>query len=56
MTEFTKGVNLTAGLGFIRTSPVHGTAFDIAAKKTADPGSMRAAIELAYTLTKKHRT
>lgn len=56
LTEFSKGVNLTAGLGFVRTSPVHGTAFDIASKKIADPGSMRAAIELAYILTKKHNT
>jgi len=56
LIEFSNGVNLTAGLGFIRTSPVHGTAFDIASKNIADPGSMRAAIELAYDLTKKHRS
>jgi len=46
------GVNLTLGLPFIRTSPVHGTAFDIAGKNKADYRSMLAAVKLAYTLTK----
>jgi 4-hydroxythreonine-4-phosphate dehydrogenase len=42
------GVNLTLGLPFIRTSPLHGTAFDIAGKpRSADPGSLIAAIKLA---------
>ena len=41
------GVNVTIGLPFIRTSPDHGTAFDIAGKAKANPGSMRAAIERA---------
>jgi 4-hydroxythreonine-4-phosphate dehydrogenase len=40
------GVNITAGLPFPRTSPDHGTAFDIAGKGIADPGATRAAIEL----------
>lgn len=40
------GVNVTAGLPFPRTSPDHGTAFDIAGRGLADPGSMRASIEL----------
>lgn len=40
------GVNVTAGLPFPRTSPDHGTAMDIAGTGTADPGAMRAAIEL----------
>lgn len=40
------GVNVTAGLPFPRTSPDHGTAFDIAGRGLADPGSMKAAIEL----------
>ncbi len=40
-----RGINVTAGLPFPRTSPDHGTAFDIAGTGTADPGSMRAAIE-----------
>ena len=39
-----KGVNFTAGLPFVRTSPDHGTAFDIAWKGVADPTSMREAI------------
>jgi 4-hydroxythreonine-4-phosphate dehydrogenase len=43
-------VNLTVGLPFVRTSPAHGTAFDIAGKNLADPSSMRAAIELACQL------
>ncbi|MCG8467362.1 MAG: 4-hydroxythreonine-4-phosphate dehydrogenase PdxA [Gemmatimonadetes bacterium] len=41
-----EGVNVTAGLPFPRTSPDHGTAMDIAGTGTADPGAMRAAIEL----------
>ncbi len=41
------GVNITLGLGFVRTSPDHGTAFDIAGKGKADPGSMEAAIKTA---------
>jgi 4-hydroxythreonine-4-phosphate dehydrogenase len=47
---FGKGVNVTLGLPFPRTAPDHGTAFDIAGKGVADPGSMRAALELATTL------
>ncbi len=43
-------VNFTAGLPFIRTSPVHGTALDIAGKGVADPSSMIAAIKLAFQL------
>jgi 4-hydroxy-L-threonine phosphate dehydrogenase PdxA len=38
------GINFTAGLKFIRTSPDHGTAFDIAGKNKADPSSFLAAI------------
>ncbi len=44
-------VNLTMGLPFVRTSPAHGTAFDIAGRNLADPSSMRAAIELAVSLS-----
>ncbi len=44
------GVQLTLGLPFIRTSPVHGTAFDIAGKGIADPASMLAAMRLAESL------
>ncbi|MDD5730451.1 MAG: 4-hydroxythreonine-4-phosphate dehydrogenase PdxA [Candidatus Omnitrophica bacterium] len=42
-----EGVNLTLGLPFIRTSPLHGTAFDIASSGSADPGSFIAAVKLA---------
>jgi len=47
---FGTGVNVTLGLPFIRTSPDHGTAFDIAGKGIADPGSMREAVALACRL------
>ena len=47
MIDFEKGVNMTLGLGAVRTSPDHGTAFDIAGKGIADPGSMKEAIKLA---------
>jgi 4-hydroxythreonine-4-phosphate dehydrogenase len=45
-----KAVNLTIGLPIIRTSPDHGTAFDIAGRNAASDGSTRAAIELAAQL------
>lgn len=47
------GVNYTAGLPFVRTSPDHGTAFDIAGTNTADPTSMKEAIRLAIQLVQK---
>ena len=47
---FTQLVNLTIGLPFVRTSPAHGTAFDIAEKNKADPSSMIEAIRLAVKL------
>jgi len=43
-------VNITLGLPFIRTSPAHGTAFDIAGKGIADPSSMIEAIKLAIKM------
>jgi 4-hydroxythreonine-4-phosphate dehydrogenase len=46
--EFDRAVNVTLGLPFIRTSPDHGTAFDIAGKGVANPSSMLAAIEYAW--------
>ncbi len=49
-------VNLTLGLPIIRTSPDHGTAFDIAGKNLADPSSMIAAINLAIDLANKRQT
>lgn len=45
---FHSGVNVTLGLPFVRTSPDHGTAFDIAGKNIADPTSMIEAIRLAH--------
>lgn len=51
LEAFEKGVNVTLGLPFIRTSPDHGTAFDIAGKGVANPQSMIEAIKLAYELT-----
>ncbi|MEO0463690.1 MAG: 4-hydroxythreonine-4-phosphate dehydrogenase PdxA [Pseudomonadota bacterium] len=45
--EVDDGVNVTLGLPIIRTSPDHGTAFDIAGKRKADPGAMIAAIRMA---------
>ncbi len=47
LLAFGKGVNITVGLPFIRTSVDHGTAFDIAGKGIADAGSMKEAIMLA---------
>ena len=41
------GVNVTLGLPFVRTSPDHGTAFDIAGTGRADPSSLIAALKLA---------
>ncbi len=53
LLAFDSGVNITLGLPFIRTSPDHGTAYDISGKNKADPGSMKAAIHLAIDLAKK---
>lgn len=47
MVDFDRGVNMTLGLGHVRTSPDHGTAFDIAGKGIANPESMKQAIKLA---------
>src|SRR5690606_19420643 len=47
---FDETVNITLGLPFIRTSPDHGTAFDIAGKGVARPDSLVAAIRLAQQL------
>ena len=48
-----QAVNVTLGLPFVRTSPVHGTAFDIAGRGKADPSSMRAALRLAIQLARR---
>ncbi len=45
--DFDQGVNVTLGLPIVRTSPDHGTAFDIAGKGVANPGAMIAAIRMA---------
>ncbi len=45
-----QGVNVTLGLPFVRTSPDHGTAFDIAGRGVADPSSLVAAIRMARRL------
>ena len=47
---FDQGVNLTLGLPFVRTSPDHGTAYDIAGKNKANPRSMMEAIKLAVKI------
>ena len=50
LLAFGRAVNVTLGLPFVRTSVDHGTAFDIAASGTADPGSLLAAMALAVEL------
>lgn len=47
LVHFTDGVNMTLGLPFVRTSPDHGTALDIAGQGIADAASMRAAVRIA---------
>lgn len=49
--DMTHGVNVTLGLPIVRTSPDHGTAYDIAGKGIADPSSLIAALELAAQIT-----
>lgn len=49
------GVNFSAGLPFVRTSPDHGTAFDIAWKGEADPASMRDAIYMAIDIFRRRK-
>lgn len=48
--DFAGGVNLTLGLPFIRTSPDHGTAFDIAGRGIADPTSLISALRMAHSM------
>ena len=52
---FDSSVNLTLGLPIVRTSPDHGTAFDIVGRNKANPGSMRAAISMAIDLAVKRK-
>jgi 4-hydroxythreonine-4-phosphate dehydrogenase len=51
--DFDSGVNMTLGLPFIRTSPDHGTAYDIAGKGLARPESLMSALKLAWRLAEK---
>lgn len=51
LIAFDRGVNWTVGLPFIRTSPDHGTAYDLVGRNTANPASLCAAIHLARQLT-----
>jgi 4-hydroxythreonine-4-phosphate dehydrogenase len=55
LLAFDRAVNVTLGLPIIRTSVDHGTAYDIAGKNLADPGSMQAAISLAVDLAGRRR-
>jgi len=53
VASFGEAVNVTLGLPFVRTSPDHGTAMDIAGTGRADPSSMRAAVALAIDLARR---
>lgn len=55
MHAFDSGVNITLGIPIIRTSPTHGTAFDIAGKDSANSGSMIEAIKTAIMMAEKQR-
>lgn len=54
--SFGKGVNMTAGLPIVRTSPDHGTGFDIAGSGRADASSLKAALRLAASVAQRRRT
>lgn len=53
MLAFDRGVNVTLGLPIVRTSPDHGTAFDIAGRNRADPASMMEALRWACRLARR---
>ena len=53
MLAFDTGVNFTAGIAGVRTSPDHGTGFDIAGQNLADPGSMLHAIYAAVDISRQ---
>jgi 4-hydroxythreonine-4-phosphate dehydrogenase len=53
--DFAGGVNVTLGLPFVRTSPDHGTAYDIAGQGKADPSSLIAALRLAREMVSARR-
>lgn len=54
--HFDEGVNITLGLPIVRTSPDHGTAFDIAGQDKADPRAMAAAIKMAASAARARQT
>jgi 4-hydroxythreonine-4-phosphate dehydrogenase len=56
LLDFEHAVNVTIGLPIVRTSPAHGTAFDIAGRNLASPSSMKSAIMLAIQMAKTKRT
>lgn len=53
LLAFGGGVNVSLGLDFVRTSPDHGTAYDIAGQGVADPGSMIEALRLAIEMSRR---
>ena len=53
--SFTEGVNFTAGLPYVRTSPSHGTAYEIAGKNIASAQSFRNAVFLAMDIIRNRR-
>ncbi|MEM8526556.1 MAG: 4-hydroxythreonine-4-phosphate dehydrogenase PdxA [Bacteroidota bacterium] len=55
LLSFSAGVNVTAGMGVIRTSPDHGTAYDIAGKNEANPASFRKALFTALEIAKSRK-
>jgi 4-hydroxythreonine-4-phosphate dehydrogenase len=54
--DFAGGVNVTLGLPFVRTSPDHGTALDIAGTGRADPASLLAALSMADDMARRRHT
>ena len=53
--DFYGGINYTAGLSFVRTSPDHGTAFNLAGKNKANPKSFIYAINQAFIISKNRK-
>ena len=56
LLHFSDGVNTTIGLPIVRTSPDHGVAYDLAGSNRADPGSTKAAIQLAQSISKTRKS
>jgi 4-hydroxythreonine-4-phosphate dehydrogenase len=53
--DFYGGINFTAGLSFVRTSPDHGTAFNLAGKNRANPKSLVNAIKQAFIISENRK-